>query len=942
MDGGWRQRVDDICDQALRLAAADRPGFLDRACGSDAQLRLEVDSLLAHDSAAVGFLGSDVAALAARDMTTAHDIVGRRFGDYEISAKLGEGGMGEVYRARDRRLGRDVAIKILPSAFATDRDRMHRFEREARLLATVNHRFIGAIYGTIEIDGVPALVLELVDGDTLFAALARGPLPLARALTIAAQVADALDHAHRRGITHRDLKPANIMLTRDGVRLLDFGVGKWTPPLTDATMTRPSTLTGEGALVGTLHYMSPEQLEGRAADARSDIFAFGAVLFEMLSGRKAFDGPSQASIIAAVMQKPAPTLPADAGIPPPVARVMAKCLEKDPAQRWQSAGDLRDALGWLASDDAAPATVAPRTVRKAATAASGAAAVIAISLLGWSAWSWRGNSGTEAPTPIRFTLPSPPGRMLPGFFDISDDGKRIVFGIQPENPNAPVLHVRHIDRFDAPAIPGTERAASVAISPDGEWIAFMVSGVLKKVRVSTDAAPITLAENIPAVFQIIWPAEDTILILARNQPVRRVSANGGPPQAITTIQASTEVDHHGPELLPDANVLLFTVHSTRNRFSIVAQRLDSQERKTIIESGFAPRVLESGHLVFGRGSSLLAVPFDARTLEVRGEPVAVLERVSADPTSGVTDARISRTGTLIYQSGLELHRRLLVWVDRNGRETPLPIEQRNFEYPTVSPDGTQIAFGVNEDGRRDIFTYELASGRLARLTQDGANWGPIWTADGRGLVYGHDAEDSSQVILHRNGTNTFETLGASVNTLWPAAASADARHVLVTEQPPTEENFLSLLANGALSRLRPPSANIHAFGRLSPDGRWVAYEEIVAGRREVFVQGYPDGGTRRQITVDGGRVPIWRRDGKELYFRHRSAVFAVPIDTSAGLTWGKPVALFAQPLSLAGFDVAPDGRFLMIRPGPDEGTTAPVSIVANWLTELITRVPLPR
>jgi eukaryotic-like serine/threonine-protein kinase len=868
-----------------------------------------------------------------------HDVVGRRFGDYEITAKLGEGGMGEVYRARDRKLGRDVAIKILPAAFVGDRDRMLRFEREARLLATVNHRFIGAIYGSVEMDGLPALVLELVDGQTLSSVLARGPLNLPRALAIAAQVADALDHAHRRGITHRDLKPSNIMLTRDGVKLLDFGVGKWTPAPTDATATRPPTLTSEGAIVGTLHYMSPEQLEARPVDARSDIFSLGAVMFEMLSGRKAFDGTSQAAIIAAVMQRPSPRLASDGLAPPNVDRVVAKCLEKDPEQRWQSAGDLRDALAWLAADDS-PVTTPAQSQRGAALAA--VAAVLVLALAGWAASGWRADSGHAPAAPVvRFTLPQPTGRFAVGLFDISADGTRLVFGVRPERGPL-MLHARQLDRFDAFVIPGTERASLVAISPDGQWIAFEADQTLKKAPLSATAAAITLAEDLPGVHHISWPADDSILLAARDQPIRRISANGGPLQALTTLRTASEVDHHGPELLPSANALLFAVHSTRNRFSIVAQRLDGSSRKTIIESGFGPRVLRSGHLVFGRGSSLLAVPFDARTLEVRGEPVTVLEHVAAEPVSGISDARVSPNGTLIYQAEASRMGRELVWVDPAGRETPLPVAGRNFAHLAVSPDGRQVAFSADEDGRRDIFIYELASGRLARLTQDGANWGPIWTSDGAAIVFGHDAGDRSEIILSRLAGNTRETLGASVNDLWPMASDGGAARVLVMEQPPTDDMFLSLLANRTLSRLRPGVTATHGFARLSPDGRWLAYQESIARRAEIFIQGFPDDSARHQITVDGGQRPLWRRDSKELYFKQGNSVFAVSIDTRAGLAWGKPRLLFTTPYPFAGFDVAPDGRFLFVKPGPGESTIAPISVVAGWHTELASRVPIPK
>ena len=942
MDANRWRRVEEICDGALRLTARERPAYLDRSCGADTDLRQEVEALLAHEATAERFLNAPAAAVAGS--APAANLIGRRFGDYEIVAKLGEGGMGEVYRARDLALGRDVAIKILPGAFAGDRERLRRFVREARLLATVNHPFIGAIYGLVDIESIPALVLELVDGETLSTALARRAMAVPRALTIAAQIADALGHAHRRGITHRDLKPSNIMLTRDGVKLLDFGVGKWTPAAAEGTIMRPSTLTGEGAIVGTLHYMSPEQLEGRAADARSDIFSFGAVLFEMLSGRKAFDGPSQASIIAAVMQAPAPKLPDVTGVvTPSLERIIAKCLDKDPDERWQSARDLRDALSWLLADNnSSPGVVPARRSSRAMSIAAGVAAILVIGLAGWAAWSWRHSPGAiGAAMPIRFTL-QPDGTVPTGFFDISADGTQLVYARRPAPGGVSTLQLRRLDRFDSFTIPGTENGVLPVFSPDGQWVAFLNRQTLRKSRVSADATPITLVEDVGQTFQVVWPSDDVIYLVARNQPIRRVSANGGALETVTTIQPEIEVDHHGPELLPSGDAILFTVHTVRNRFSIAAQSLKSGDRKTIVESGFAPRYLASGHLMFGRGTSLLAVPFDARTLETRGEPVTLLEHVSVQLPSGITDYRVSRSGTLVYQTEPKRAGRVLVWVDRAGRETPLPIAAGAFSSPRLSPDGKQIAFVVDDIDRRDIFSYDLGSSNLARLTQDGTNWGPLWNHDGTGLLFGRDAGATSQVVLYRPDGSPLQTIASSVNNLWPTAVSRDGRATIVTQDPPTNEFFLSQIAGNEVSTLE--KSGEPRFARLSPDGRWLTYTASVAGRLEVFVQSYPDAGPRRQITAEGGREPEWRRDGKELYYRRGRVMFATAIDTSAGLKWGQPIRLFGDNYVLAfpSYDVAPDGRFLMIKPGPEEGAAIPLSIVTDWQAELASRVPIGR
>jgi eukaryotic-like serine/threonine-protein kinase len=942
----WR-RVEEICDAALRLSGSERDAYLATACGADAALRGEVDALLVHEQTSQEFLAAPIGAVAARVLEPPRDLIGTRFADYDIVAKLGEGGMGEVYRARDRTLGRDVAIKVLPAAVANDRERLKRFEREARLLASVNHPAIGAIYGLVEADGVHALVLELIEGETLSAALARGPLKLERALALAAQIADALDHAHRRSITHRDLKPSNIMLVAGGIKLLDFGIGKWSPAGSDVAHTRASTLTAEGAIVGTLHYMSPEQLEGRATDARSDIFAFGAVLYEMITGRKAFEGESQAGIIAAVLEAPAPRLASIGGpIGSRLDRIVGKCLAKHPDDRWQSAHDLADELRWLNAEatpaPGAEAAGAPVPRQSWTRFAASVAAIMAIGLAGWAAWSWRDSRGAiGASMPIRFTW-QPDGTVPNGGFDISADGTQLVYAFQPAAGGVATLQVRRLDRFDSFNIPGTENPFRPTFSPDGQWVAFLNRGTLRKSRVSADATPITLVEDVGDAFQIAWPSDDVIYLVARNLPIRRVSANGGAPEAVTTIQPAIEVDHHGPELLPAGDTILFTVHSVRNRYSIAAQSLKSGQHKTIIESGFAPRYLQSGHLMFGRGTSLLAVPFDARALETRGEPVVLAEHMSADPSSGITDYRVSRSGTLVYQTESKRSGRLMVWVDRDGRETPLPITTRAFASPRLSPDGKQVAFVVEENDRRDIFTYDLASSNLAQLTQDGINWGPLWNHDGTGILFGRDAGATSQIVLYRPNGAPPETLASSVNNLWPTAVGRDGRAIVVTEDPPTNEYFLSQIAGNALSPLH--KSGEPRFARLSHDGRWLAYTEYVADRVEVFVQGYPDAGQRRQITAGGGLTPEWRRDGKELYYRRGRAMFATAIDTSAGLKWGQPIRLFPDNYVIAfsypSYDVAPDGRFLMIKPGPEEGAAIPLSIVTNWQAELASRVPI--
>jgi len=946
----WR-RVEDICDAALRLGESERQEYLALTCAGDSALRREVEGLLAHAAKAEKFLTSPLGEILPV-AEPPRDLIGTRVADYRIVAKLGEGGMGEVYRARDERLGRDVAIKVLPAAVASDAERLKRFEREARLLARINHASIGAIYGLVEADGLRALVLELIDGETLSAALDRGTLKLKRALTLAAQIADALDHAHRLRITHRDLKPSNIMLAASGIKLLDFGIGHWTPPDGDGGPTRSSTLTAAGAIVGTLHYMSPEQLEGRETDARSDIFSFGAVLYEMVTGAKAFDGKSQAGIIAAVLEAPAPKLTNVGGtVGARLDRIVTKCLAKHPDDRWQSARDLGDELRWLLAEVAEGKTAAPpersSSPRRTTTIAASAAAIATVALIGW-AMSRRAPSAEIAASPISFIVEPQDGLLDDGQFDISPDGRQIVY--TASTATASVLYLRRLDRFDSVVLPTTGAVFNPVFSPDGQWVAYHGNGVLRKISASGDAPPVVLTNELSQrseldqTFQLRWENSEAVLLVSRNQPIRRVAANGGRLENVTTVR-ETEIDHHGPEPLPAGRALLFTVHGKRNRFSIAAQDLVTGERKIIIESAFSPVYSPTGHLLFARGQAILAVPFDERSLEVRGEAVTLVEGVESMVPSGLSFFRISKNGTLVFQAEFPPSARQLTWVDRTGRETLVSVPAQPINSVRLSPDGKQFAFYVNNKSRGEIWTWATESGALTRLTQDGDNWGPIWTPDGSAVIYGRDGGDAAHVVRHPLNGAPIETLGTSVDNLWPADLTRDGEHLIVTALPPTDEFFLAQLNRGsAVPQTLLKKSGFPRWARLSPDGRWLAYQEQVGNRQEVFIQAFPEPGQRRQVSVDGGSQPVWRRDGKELFFRGGTRMLSVAISTAPALQWGAPTLLFDRRYfgSPSPYDVAADGRFLMIKPAPVDDSPGQLKVAVNWLDELVRRVPVRR
>ena len=949
----WR-RIEAICNAALDLDGVARNAYLDEACHNDASLRGEVEALLAREASAQRFLDAPVGAVAADVMGNAErDLIGRRLGDYEVTARLGEGGMGEVYRARDRQLARDVAIKVLPAAFAGDPERLKRFEREARLLATVNHPGIGAIYGLIEADGIRALVLELVDGQTLAAALDRGPLLLSRALSIAAQISDALDHAHRRGITHRDLKPSNVMLTASGVKLLDFGVGKWTSAPGGDAVTRHSTLTGEGAIVGTLHYMAPEQLEGKATDARSDIFAFGAVLYEMLTGRKAFDGPSQASIIAAVMEAPPPRLSGIGGAQAlRLERIVNKCLAKSPDERWHSARDLGDELRWLSDDlgrnAEAIAPVAARSSRWRSLpgVAAAAAVVIAIGMLAWSAI----NGGTPATDTmmtspvIRFSIPPPAGRRF-DHSDIAPDGQSIVFSTMStdaaSSSGAPPVYVQRLDRMEAAALPVIAGVWRLAFSPDGRLVASVGPGGVSTTSIDGGEPVPAVTESLRAPHSLAWAGPEAFFIGRRGESIHRVSATGGPLSAVTVVNHPTEIDHHSPLLLPGGRTLLFGAHDARNRFSIVAHLLATGERSTIVDSGFSPRYSPTGHLVFGRGNRILAARFDVLQARLTGPPVTMVEHAGADARSGEAFFSLSQQGTLVYEQEPRRDGRTMVWVDRAGHEMPIPVSPREFSMPRVSPDGRRLAFVASDNQRRDVWMYDSGTDRLSRVTVEYDNWAPVWVSTGTSLIYASNRGAVSTVMRQGLDGSGDHTLGQSINDLWPTTVSADGRTVILTQVPPTDDYSIAQLTPEGLQ----PSPFLDGPGlpraaRLSPDGRWLAYVDNRSGRPEIYIRPYPTGAAR-QVTVDGGHSPVWRHDGRELYFRWGTRMLALPIEPSGTLSWGKPVLLFDRPYLERQFDydVAPDGRFVMIKFDPRELLPPALNVVLNWSRELLERVP---
>jgi eukaryotic-like serine/threonine-protein kinase len=892
--------------------------------------------------------------------------VGGRFGPFDVTGTLGVGGMGEVYRARDTRLKREVALKILPEAVATDPDRLAHFQREAEVLASLNHPNIAAIYGLEESDGIRALVMELVEGETLADRIARGAIPLDEVLPVAKQIAEALEAAHEQGIIHRDLKPANIKLRPDGtVKVLDFGLAKLSeagygirnpgsdrvgtgfsrPNSISPTITSPALMTGVGVLLGTAAYMSPEQAKGRPADKRSDIWAFGCVLYEMLTGRRAFEGEDVADTLANVMkvQPDWTRLPRDT--PDPIRRLLRRCLDKDRPWRLADAAaarlDIRDAHE---ADDRADSRAVPRrpTWTLAAAVAIGA---VAASTLTWMAVH-PSDGGPRPVTTFEIPLTSVEqgGRMA----SISPDGRQLVYAANRQ------LYARRLDRLESVPIRGTEGFNTKMFigfpksffSPDGTWLAFYRDGQLLKVA-STGGAPVTICA-VEGLYGGSWEQDDTILFSQGASGIWRVSAAGGVPENIVKIPAGLLAQ--GPHLLPGGREVLFALGEPRNmdRAQIVLQSLDTGARRVLIAGGTDARYVPSGHLLYATtGGVLMAAVFDVGTKEVKGTPVALLENVS-NHLSGDAEYGVSSNGTLAYIPS-NPSARTLAWVDRVGHETAIAAEPRTYSYPRLSPDATRVAV-AEDDRERDIWIWELARSTLTRLTVDGAREAFLgWSPDSHYVAFGSDRTGS--VNLYRqaaDGTGTVERLTMGPLNQYVDDFTPDGKAIIFRQQVSNYDlMLLPLDGDGTATPLvSTPFNEVNA--QVSPNGRWMVYQSDQSGRDEVYVRPFPrvDAG-RWQVSTNGGTRPVWSRDGRELfYIAADGTMMAVAVSPDTAFTPSTPTKLFSAQYVLPSlarhYDVAPDGRFLVIKAAAGNGAAdaGRLVVVENWLEELNARVPV--
>ena len=932
----WRQ-IEELYQSALKLGAEERSALL---AGADPDLRREVEALLAEQG----------------DSTVTQVAAGFQLGTYRIEAPIGEGGMGVVYRALDTKLNRPVAVKFLSNELA-DTAARRRFQREAQLASALNHPHILTVYDAGEFEGRQYLVTEFVDGGTLKSWAKQEPRTWRQSVELLTGVADGLAAAHQAGILHRDIKPENILVAKNGyAKLADFGLAKLDEGAQgEATRTVTEGRTRLGMVLGTIAYMSPEQASGKPLDARSDIFSFGIVLYEILGGRRPFTGASDLELLKTIIHGSPEPLGAE--VPLALRNVVEKALEKDPAERYQSMRDMvvdlrrmirQTVEGGVSASASAVRVSSPR--RPGVLLWGGVFLLLAV-LGGLAIWKMKPSSPTASGPVSRIAITLPPGHVFAAFeagvsVALSPDGTRLAYvarqgGLQQ-------VYLRSLEGLDGKPVPGSEGGVQPFFSPDSQWLGFFAGGKLKKISVGGGEALGIADASDPRGAS--WGSDGKIMFVpSRNGAVWQVSAAGGAPQPLTHMP-DNENSHRWPEILPGGQAFLFAAGRGGRNWDtalVAVQLAGSGQRHDLIQRGTNAHYASSGHLVYALGGTVMAVPFDRQRLEVKGPPVPVIESVLQLPLSGAAQYSFSATGSMVYvPASVPAAQRRLVWVSRNGSEEPLAAPPRGYRHPRVSPDGRRIAVAI-EGQETQIWLYDVARETLTRLTIEGnTNNNPDWTPDGKRIIFASNrgTRESGFYWQLADGSSAAERLTAAPDGT--GSWSSAGRVMAVDGNDAATGRDIYILRPGGFQPLVFTPFN-EGSPTFSPDGRWLAYASDASGRYEIYVQPYPGPGGRLQISTDGGTEPVWSRNGRELFYRSGDKMMAVEIDTRANLSAGKPKSLFQglyqpTPVFEANYDVAPDGRFLMIKPGAEEQAPTQVNVVLNWFEELKRLVPLSK
>jgi eukaryotic-like serine/threonine-protein kinase len=870
---------------------------------------------------------------------------GARLGPYEIQSAIGAGGMGEVYRARDTRLDRTVAVKVLPEHIASDPDFKQRFEREAKTLAALSHPHICPVFDVGSQNGTDFLVMEYLEGETLEQRLKKGALPLDQALQIGIQIADALAAAHRAGIIHRDLKPGNIILTKSGAKLLDFGLAKTAAPAVAGSLsmlpTRPPNLTAQGAILGTFQYMAPEQLEGQEADARTDIFAFGTVVYEVVTGKKAFEGKSQASLIAAILERDPPAMSSLEPMTPALLdHVVSQCLAKNPDERWQTAGDLMRELKWITQAGAqagVPARDAVRPVRRERLAWVSALTLMTLIAAGMALWAFRPAPTASLPE-MRVEITTPP-TTDPVSLAISPDGQTIVFVATSEGRSR--LWLRSLDSVSARPLAGTDNAYLPFWSPDSRSVGFFAVGQLK--RIDIDGGSVQTLADAPVGRGGTWNREGTILFTpVPASPIFRIAATGGEPAAVTRLERPQQQDHYSPAFLPDGRHFLYYILGSPEARGVYVGQLDGSQPRRLLDADSPAVHASSGHLLFVRQGTLFAQQLDPVRLELTGNPVPVAEGIRVGLYElALAAVSVSAAGSLVYRSGSGGQSQL-AWVDRSGKEMGKvggPDSLGAWDA-SISPNDRRVALCRVVEGNTDVWLLDLGRSTVSRFTSDaGDDLAPLWSPDGTRIVF--SSERTGALDLYQkpaSGAGNEELLLATPQIEFATDWSLDGRFLLYSSAPGVPRfDIWALPMDGDRKPFPVVQTNFdERDGQFSPDGKWIAYVSNESGRFEIYVQPFPGSGAKSLISTTGGYQPRWRRDGKELfYIALDNRLMAVPIQFASNgqaVEAGAPVPLFGMRTSGPDdtpYMVASVGQRFLVNTVTEEAAS-PITLVLNW------------